>query len=54
LQADLLLVNGDPTTNIGDTLSIRGIWRRGERLDRDAKRRSLIPEGAESNLRPAD
>jgi imidazolonepropionase-like amidohydrolase len=44
LQADLLLVDGDPTTNIGDTLSINGIWRRGERLDRDMKRRSLMPE----------
>jgi imidazolonepropionase-like amidohydrolase len=34
LQADLLLVSGDPTTNIADTLSIREIWRRGDRLDR--------------------
>jgi len=40
LQADLLLVDGDPTTNIGDTLSISGIWRRGERLDRGCKTRS--------------
>lgn len=45
LQADLLLVDGDPTKNIGDTLSIAGIWRRGDRLDRDAKRQSLIPTG---------
>lgn len=44
LQADLLLINGDPTKNIDDTLSISDIWRRGERLNRDAKRRSLIPE----------
>ncbi len=28
-RADLLLVDGDPTTNISDTLSIRGVWRRG-------------------------
>lgn len=28
-RADLLLVDGDPTTTISDTLSIRGIWRRG-------------------------
>jgi imidazolonepropionase-like amidohydrolase len=34
LQADLLLVSGDPTTDITDTLSIREIWRRGDRLDR--------------------
>jgi imidazolonepropionase-like amidohydrolase len=28
-RADLLLVKGDPTTHISDTLSIRSIWRRG-------------------------
>ncbi|MEV5752056.1 amidohydrolase family protein [Actinoallomurus sp. NPDC052308] len=28
-RADLLLVDGDPTTRIGDSLSIRTIWRRG-------------------------
>jgi len=28
-RADLLLVDGDPTTSITDTLSIRGVWRRG-------------------------
>jgi imidazolonepropionase-like amidohydrolase len=31
-RADLLLVDGDPTTNISDTLSIRAVWRRGTRL----------------------
>ena len=30
-RADLLLVDGDPTTNISDTLSIRAVWRRGFR-----------------------
>ena len=30
-RADLLLVDGDPTTDISATLSIRGIWRRGVR-----------------------
>lgn len=29
LRADLLLVNGDPTTRIGDTLNLRMVWRRG-------------------------
>jgi imidazolonepropionase-like amidohydrolase len=33
LRADLLLVDGDPTTNIGDTLNTRAIWRRGSRLE---------------------
>jgi imidazolonepropionase-like amidohydrolase len=36
LQADLLLVEGDPTKAITDTLSIEGVWRRGERLNRVA------------------
>lgn len=30
-RADLLLVDGDPTTTISDTLSIRAVWRRGVR-----------------------
>lgn len=41
-QADLVLVNGDPTTDITATLSIAGIWRRGDRLDREAKREALV------------
>jgi imidazolonepropionase-like amidohydrolase len=32
LRADLLLVDGDPTTTIADTLNTRGVWRRGTRL----------------------
>ncbi|MFC8828251.1 amidohydrolase family protein [Streptomyces sp. NPDC057137] len=31
LRADLLLVDGDPTRNISDSLSIRDVWRRGAR-----------------------
>lgn len=31
-RADLLLVDGDPTVKIGDSLSIREVWRRGLRL----------------------
>ena len=30
-RADLLLIDGDPTTDITTTLSIRGVWRRGVR-----------------------
>lgn len=33
-QADLLLVDGDPTANIADSLSIQAVWRRGQRLHR--------------------
>jgi imidazolonepropionase-like amidohydrolase len=32
LRADLLLVDGDPTTTITDTLNTRAIWRRGSRI----------------------
>ncbi|MFJ5173759.1 amidohydrolase family protein [Streptomyces griseoviridis] len=32
LRADLLLVDGDPTSDIGDTLNTRAVWRRGTRL----------------------
>lgn len=32
LRADLLLVEGDPTSDIRSTLSIRSIWRRGSLL----------------------
>ncbi|RXZ49420.1 amidohydrolase family protein [Agromyces fucosus] len=30
-RADLLLVDGDPTTTISDTLNLRDVWRRGVR-----------------------
>jgi imidazolonepropionase-like amidohydrolase len=33
-RADLLLVHGDPTTDITATSAIAGVWRRGLRLDR--------------------
>ncbi|MGO2862660.1 MAG: amidohydrolase family protein [Brevibacterium sp.] len=33
LRADLFLVDGDPTTNISDTLNIRQVWRRGTALE---------------------
>ncbi|MFF1573500.1 amidohydrolase family protein [Leifsonia sp. NPDC058292] len=32
LRADLVLVDGDPTTRISDTLDIRQVWRRGTPL----------------------
>ncbi|WP_328610697.1 amidohydrolase family protein [Amycolatopsis sp. NBC_00345] len=32
-RADLILVDGDPTTDIGATLSLLGVWRAGVRLD---------------------
>jgi imidazolonepropionase-like amidohydrolase len=32
-RADLLLVDGDPLEDISNTLNIRGVWRRGVRLE---------------------
>ncbi|MGC1376989.1 MAG: amidohydrolase family protein [Anaerolineales bacterium] len=32
-RADLLLLDGDPTTHISDTLSIRAVWRSGVQLN---------------------
>ena len=40
LRADLLLVKGDPTTDITATRNITGIWRHGTRLDREAETES--------------
>lgn len=37
LQADLVLVNGNPTAHIEDSLPIDKVWRRGELLDRSRK-----------------
>jgi imidazolonepropionase-like amidohydrolase len=33
-RADLILVDGDPITSINSTLSIIGVWRSGEKLNR--------------------
>jgi imidazolonepropionase-like amidohydrolase len=38
LRADLLLVEGDPTADITRTRHIVGVWRGGQRLDREAYR----------------
>ena len=37
-RADLLLVDGDPTTNISDILSVRAVWRRGVQLNSQKSR----------------
>ena len=36
LRADLVLVDGDACVNIGDTLSIRAVWRQGTRLAQES------------------
>ncbi|WP_043627694.1 amidohydrolase family protein [Nonomuraea candida] len=37
LRADLLLVDGDPTTDITATRAVAGVWRRGVRQDQDPR-----------------
>jgi adenine deaminase len=44
LRADLLLVEGDPTREIGDTGRVVAVWREGAPFDRQAYRERLEPE----------
>jgi imidazolonepropionase-like amidohydrolase len=46
LRADLVLVNGDPTTNILATRDIAAVWKRGVPIDRDGYRAELAKAGA--------
>ena len=47
LQADLLLVNGDPTSAIEDAVKVEAVWRNGEKLDRQ-KARAYVDEVVEA------
>jgi len=58
-RADLLLVEGDPTTDITATQRIAGVWKGGVPFDRDQVRRTIAaateeagraPKGSESGL----
>ncbi|MCH9023789.1 MAG: amidohydrolase family protein [candidate division Zixibacteria bacterium] len=46
LRADLLLVDGDPTTDIDKTRNIVAIWKEGEMFDRDfyREKKELVKE----------
>ncbi|MCG3127893.1 MAG: Imidazolonepropionase [Phycisphaerae bacterium] len=64
LRADLLLVEGDPTADIKATRRIVGVWKNGQRVDRDSWQRTVAkarkeateaaslppPPGSESGL----
>ncbi|MGH3721447.1 MAG: amidohydrolase family protein [Pseudonocardiaceae bacterium] len=47
-QADLLLVDGDPTVDILATRSVVSVWRRGTRFHRSGYRRGLAVRAASS------
>ena len=46
LRADLLLVEGDPTSNIVDTRRIAGIWKAGTRVERSTAAEGSTAEKA--------
>ena len=46
LRADILLVNGDPTTDITTTRNIGGVWRAGVQVDRGRYRAQVVERQA--------
>lgn len=52
-RADLLLVEGDPTEEIRATRRIRGVWKDGRAIDREANRRDRKP-AADAVVQPSD
>jgi imidazolonepropionase-like amidohydrolase len=52
-RADLLLVNGDPTTDITATRDIAGIWKAGALVDRAAYARTVAAANAQAGATPA-
>ena len=46
LRADLLLVEGDPTVDVTRTRHIVGVWRGGQRLDRNAFKAKIVAAAA--------
>lgn len=53
LRADLLLVNGDPTTDITATRSIDAIWKGGVRVDRAPFAKKVAEARAATSSAPA-
>jgi hypothetical protein len=53
MRADLLLVNGDPTTDITATRDIVGVWKQGVAFDRAAFSTTIAADIAATNRPPA-
>lgn len=49
LRADLVLVEGDPTQDIKATRKIVGVWKRGQRLDREEHRKAIQAQQQEAS-----
>lgn len=52
LNADLLLVRGDPTSDIGATRDIVGVWKGGVQVDRQAFGNTIAEENASYGAKP--
>jgi imidazolonepropionase-like amidohydrolase len=53
MRADLMLVNGDPTTNINATRDIVSVWKAGYPVDRAAYAAGITAENAKADAAPA-
>ena len=57
MRADLLMVEGDPTSDILATRKVTGVWKQGARIDRDAYRAAVERDRAApttASAAPAD